>query len=138
MRRWVWSGVVAVGLLVTGTLTSLPAGAAASSGPGSGYWLAASDGGVFAYGGAPFYGSIADLHLAAPIVAIASPSNGTGYWLVGADGGVFAFGNVPFFGSLPTLGADAERTHRVDRRRRAMAAATGCWVRTGLCMRSAT
>jgi hypothetical protein len=104
LRRWVQSVVVAGSLLVAGTLTSLPAGAAASSGPGSGYWLTASDGGVFAYGGAPFYGSMADFHLAAPIVAIASPSNGTGYWLVGADGGVFAFGNVPFFGSLPALG----------------------------------
>ena len=56
MRRWVQSVVMAASLLVAGTLTSLPAPAATSSGPGSGYWLAASDGGVFAYGGAPFYG----------------------------------------------------------------------------------
>ena len=37
---------------------------------GSGYWLVASDGGVFAYGGANFHGSTANDLLDAPIVAM--------------------------------------------------------------------
>jgi hypothetical protein len=35
-----------------------------------GYWLVGSDGGVFAFGDAQFYGSISDVHLAAPVVGI--------------------------------------------------------------------
>ena len=65
----------------------------------SGYVLAASDGGVFAFG-APFLGSLGGTRLHAPIEGVAeSPSTG-GYWLVAADGGVFAFGDAPFLGSM--------------------------------------
>ena len=68
--------------------------------PGA-YWLVARDGGVFAEGGAPFYGSLPSLgvHPAAPIVGIVPTPHDHGYWLVGADGGVFAFGSAPFYGS---------------------------------------
>ena len=64
-----------------------------------GYWLVASDGGVFAFG-APFEGSTGGLHLNAPIAGIAATSDDAGYWLVGADGGVFAFGDAPYLGSM--------------------------------------
>ena len=37
---------------------------------GGGYWLVASDGGIFAYGDAAFYGSAGALALNAPIVAM--------------------------------------------------------------------
>ena len=33
---------------------------------GKGYWLVASDGGIFAFGDARFYGSTGDIHLAQP------------------------------------------------------------------------
>jgi Immunoglobulin I-set domain len=49
---------------------------------------------------APYYGSLATTHLAAPIVGIATTPYGGGYWLVGADGGVFTFGNANYYGSL--------------------------------------
>ena len=49
---------------------------------GQGYWLVASDGGVFAFGDAPFEGSMGGRHLNAPIVGIAPTRNGQGYWLV--------------------------------------------------------
>ncbi|MCZ7528205.1 MAG: hypothetical protein M5U14_18640 [Acidimicrobiia bacterium] len=63
-------------------------------------WLAASDGGVFTYGGARFYGSMGGVPLNEEIVGIArTPTNG-GYWLVAADGGIFAFGDAGFFGSM--------------------------------------
>ena len=69
--------------------------------PGTpGYWLTAADGGVFAYGGAQYHGSMGGLPLAAPVVGMAPTPDGGGYWLVGADGGVFAFGDAGFFGSM--------------------------------------
>jgi len=39
---------------------------------GRGYWLVASDGGIFSYGDAPFYGSTGSLALEAPILAISA------------------------------------------------------------------
>ncbi|MCL2395940.1 MAG: Ig-like domain repeat protein [Acidimicrobiaceae bacterium] len=63
----------------------------------SGYYLAASDGGIFAFG-APFFGSTGNIHLNKPIVGMAVDPRTGGYWLVASDGGVFAF-NAPFFGS---------------------------------------
>jgi len=65
----------------------------------AGYFLAASDGGVFAYGNAPFSGSAGGGPLNKPVVGIASTSDGVGYWLVASDGGVFAYGNAQFYGS---------------------------------------
>jgi hypothetical protein len=40
------------------------------SSSGNGYWLVASDGGVFSFGDAVFYGSTGAIHLNQPIVAI--------------------------------------------------------------------
>jgi hypothetical protein len=61
---------------------------------GKGYWLVASDGGLFAFGDAGFYGSMGGQHLNAGVVGIASA--GTGYFLASGDGGVFAFGSAEF------------------------------------------
>ena len=66
---------------------------------GHGYWLVASDGGIFSFGDAPFYGSTGGLTLNRPVVGMASTPDGRGYWLVASDGGVFAFGDAPFYGS---------------------------------------
>jgi len=65
-----------------------------------GYWEVASDGGIFAFGGAPFYGSMGGKPLNQPIVGIASTPTGTGYWEVASDGGLFAFGGAGFHGSM--------------------------------------
>jgi hypothetical protein len=66
---------------------------------GGGYWLVGSDGGVFSFGDATFYGSMAGHKLAAPAVGMTTSGDAKGYWLVGADGGVFAFGDAQFEGS---------------------------------------
>jgi hypothetical protein len=66
---------------------------------GNGYWLVGSDGGVFAFGGAGFFGSAGDLKLNAPILGIEATPKKNGYWLLSRDGGVFAFGDAGFFGS---------------------------------------
>ena len=71
-----------------------------------GYWLVASDGGIFSFGNAPFYGSTGSLALVEPVVGMAPGRHGTGYWMVAADGGMFAF-NVGFYGSVPQLFSQA-------------------------------
>ena len=67
------------------------------------YDLVASDGGVFAFGDAHFYGSTGSLTLNKPIVGMAATPDGQGYWLVASDGGVFAFGDAHFYGSTGSL-----------------------------------
>ncbi len=74
--------------------------ALAATHDGKGYWIVDSDGGVFSFGDATFYGSMGGKHLNAPVVGIAGNASGTGYWLAGADGGAFALGGAPFLGSL--------------------------------------
>jgi hypothetical protein len=67
--------------------------------PTAGYRLIASDGGVFSFGTAAYFGSMGGHHLNAPIVGAARTPDGRGYWLVASDGGVFSFGDARFFGS---------------------------------------
>ena len=62
-----------------------------------------SDGGVFAFGDASFYGSAGSLTLDRPIVGMASTIDGLGYWLVASDGGIFDYGDAGFFGSTGGL-----------------------------------
>ena len=70
---------------------------------GKGYWLVASDGGIFSYGDATFYGSTGALTLNKPIVGMASTPDGKGYWLVASDGGIFSYGDATFYGSTGAL-----------------------------------
>ena len=65
---------------------------------GGGYWLVASDGGVFSFGDARFAGSTGAMTLNKPIVGMAATPDGGGYWLVASDGGVFSFGDARFCG----------------------------------------
>jgi len=75
----------------------------APTGDGRGYWNVASDGGLFAFGDAGFYGSMGGRPLNRPIVGMASTSDGRGYWEVASDGGLFAFGDAGFYGSTGSL-----------------------------------
>ena len=59
----------------------------------------ASDGGIFSYGDAAFYGSTGGTPLNKPIVGMASTPDGKGYWLVASDGGIFSYGDAAFYGS---------------------------------------
>jgi hypothetical protein len=69
-----------------------------------GYWLVGSDGGIFTFGSAQFYGSTGSLRLQRPVVGIVPTGDRGGYWLDASDGGVFAFGDSGFYGSIPGLG----------------------------------
>jgi hypothetical protein len=68
-----------------------------------GYWMAGSDGAVYAFGSAAALGSLANIHLNQPIVTMAATPDGNGYWLVATDGGIFAFGDAAFYGSTGAL-----------------------------------
>jgi len=70
-----------------------------------GYFMVASDGGVFAFGDARFAGSCPGIGgCAGTAVAVMPDATGNGYWLVTTSGSVYAFGDAPF------LGAPAART----------------------------
>ncbi len=70
------------------------------SGPdGHGYWLVASDGGVFSFGDVLFHGSMGGRPLDRPIVAIETIPGAGGYWEIASDGGIFAF-DAPYYGSM--------------------------------------
>ena len=65
----------------------------------TGYTMVASDGGIFNYGDAAFYGSAGATPLNKPIVGMAASADGKGYWMVASDGGIFNYGDAAFYGS---------------------------------------
>ncbi len=73
--------------------------------PTGGYWaLQTIDGGVGAYGGAPFFGSLPGIKVtpnARPVCLTPFGQDGLvkGYWITCEDGGVFPFGAAPFLGA---------------------------------------
>jgi hypothetical protein len=71
------------------------------SADGQGYYILSPGGGVYAYGGAPFYGSAAGQSYFAgqTAVALVVDPNGSGYWIFAASGAVYAYGGAPFEGS---------------------------------------
>ena len=75
----------------------------ASTPDGQGYWLAATDGGIFAFGNSKFFGSTGSIHLNQPVVGIAATLDGAGYWMSATDGGIFNFGDARFFGSTGSI-----------------------------------
>jgi CSLREA domain-containing protein len=80
-----------------------PQGVACDTGAvevGQGYWEVASDGGIFSFGAASFFGSMGGIPLNQPVVGMASTPDARGYWEAAADGGLFAFGDAAFFGSM--------------------------------------
>ncbi|MEX2659869.1 MAG: SpoIID/LytB domain-containing protein [Acidimicrobiales bacterium] len=80
-----------------------PAVGVSTAPSGDGYWIAARDGGVFRFGDAQFYGSMAGKPLALPVVGMSPTPSGKGYWLVATDGGIFSFGDATFKGSTGAI-----------------------------------
>jgi hypothetical protein len=71
---------------------------------GNGYWLFASDGGVFTFGDARFHGSTGGYRLAFPAVAILATPTGHGYWIVTANGRALPFGDARPIGGVSRFG----------------------------------
>jgi len=93
-----------VGVVVVGPMGTSPVTAGSTyyyALPG--YLMVASDGGVFAFGSAGFFGSAGGLGLATPMVGTALTPSGQGYWMVEASGQVFPFGDAPYYGSAGQL-----------------------------------
>jgi hypothetical protein len=68
-----------------------------------GYWLVATDGGIFSFGLSQFHGSTGNIHLNQPIVGMTSTPDHAGYWMVASDGGIFSFGDAMFHGSTGNI-----------------------------------
>jgi hypothetical protein len=115
-RRTARIALAALGLLATlgvstgagadaTTPSSAPAVAHAAPTSVSAYWTVASDGGVFSFGGTPFYGSTGNITLNKPVVAMTatSPHDSGGYREVASDGGIFDYGDAGFYGSTGNL-----------------------------------
>jgi peptidoglycan hydrolase-like amidase len=74
-----------------------------NSGGVGGYWVNATDGGVFSFGNAQFHGSTGGMRLNKPVVGMAATHDAGGYWEVASDGGVFSFGDARFMGSTGSI-----------------------------------
>ena len=93
------AGLIMLFSLLAAPAPSATAAEVVSTPSGNGYWLVATDGGIFAYGDAGYYGSLGGTTLNKPITGMVPTPTGNGYWLVASDGGIFAFGDAEFFGS---------------------------------------
>jgi hypothetical protein len=91
---------VAVLAGLTSLVGTVPSARSAPPAATSGYWLVGTDGGIFSFGNAGFFGSTGALTLNQPIVGMAATPDGRGYWMVASDGGIFAFGDAAFYGSM--------------------------------------
>ena len=76
------------------------------SSDGGGYFMVASDGGVFAFGDAEFEGSCPGIGgCSGAAVAVVPDATGRGYWLVTQTGNVYTFGDAPYFGAPGAQGS---------------------------------
>jgi hypothetical protein len=65
-----------------------------------GYFMVASDGGVFAFGDAHFAGSCPGIGgCSGAAVAVMPDASGNGYWLITQTGNVYTFGDAPYLGA---------------------------------------
>ncbi len=98
-----------------------------------GYRMVASDGGIFDYGVASFFGSTGAMHLNKPVVGMAATPDDQGYWLVASDGGIFSFGDAQLlrFDRVDDL-ESARRWHGGNARRWRLLARGRRWRRLHL------
>jgi hypothetical protein len=70
---------------------------------GKGYWLVASDGGIFTFGNAPFLGSKPTSASQPGIAGIALTPTGNGYWLATTAGTLQNHGDAEARPGTPAL-----------------------------------
>jgi hypothetical protein len=85
---------------VGGTHLNAPIVGMVPSFDGGGYFMVASDGGVFAFGDAAFEGSCPGIGgCSGAAVGVAPDASGNGYWLVTVTGHIYTFGDANNFGA---------------------------------------
>jgi endoglucanase len=105
---WENGGANLYGSLTSQTLTA-PIVDIAPTVDGKGYWLVASDGQIYCFGDAVFYGDTVVSgsrrlhHVDGAIVGMATTPDDTGYWEVASDGSIYAFGDARYFGPVKAL-----------------------------------
>jgi hypothetical protein len=81
----------------------------------NGYWLVESNGGIFNFGDARYFGSLPARGISVnDIVGIAATADGKGYWMVSSDGAVYPFGDAVAYGSLPAAGVHVDDIVGID------------------------
>jgi hypothetical protein len=65
-----------------------------------GYWVLGHDGGLFAFGGAPFFGSVAGRLNGATAVGMQASPSGHGYYILTNRGEIHPFGDATAHGSM--------------------------------------
>jgi hypothetical protein len=98
-------GIAPAGSSGSGRKLNAPIVGMVPSSDGNGYFMVASDGGVFAFGDARFEGSCPGLvgGCSGAAVAVMPDATGNGYWLVTATGHVYKFGDAANLGSPSTV-----------------------------------
>ena len=82
---------------------------------GGGYFMVASDGGVFAFGNAQFEGSCPGIGgCSGAAVAVMPDGSGHGYWLVTATGHVYTFGDATYYGAPGPQGSVSSAVRTPD------------------------
>jgi hypothetical protein len=71
---------------------------------GQGYWVLMSDGGVYPFGDARYFGSPKRTGVKITATSIEARPAGDGYWVLGADGTVTGFGAATSFGKAAGSG----------------------------------
>jgi hypothetical protein len=89
----------------------------------TGYWIAARDGALFAFGALPDHGDTRRLGIPTQVLGVTAHPSGLGYWLYAPDGGVFSFGAARFFGSTGGMRLNAPVVGMAPMRR-----GTGYWL----------
>ncbi len=100
-----------------------------ASGGVGGYWLVASDGGMFSFGNAGFHGSAGNIKLVKPVVGMAATPDGGGYWLVASRRRACSPTATPPSTARPATSSSSSRWWAW--RPPPTAAATGWWPRDG-------
>ncbi len=100
-----YGSIPGLGLLPAGTPGNVrrlnaPVVGMVPSSDGAGYFMVASDGGVFAFGDAQFEGSCPAIGgCSGAAVAVMPDASGLGYWVVTQTGHVYSFGDAIYYGA---------------------------------------
>jgi hypothetical protein len=84
---------------ISGSLNCAIVGMSAGTNDSS-YWMDGCDGGVFSFGGAQAYGSLAQTAKYYNVEAMASTPDGNGFYLMAFDGSIFTYGDAQYQGDL--------------------------------------